>query len=201
MKVIGITGGVGSGKTAILSYLAKNYNCKVIYADEVAHEVEMPGEECYHQLKELLSDEILNPDGTIDKKKMAEKIFSKNELLGKVNQMIHPAVKKKILSHIQQEKEEQKIDVLFIEAALLIEDGYLSILDEIWYIYAKENIRRERLKASRHYSDEKIDQIMGKQLSEQEFREKCRVVIDNSGELADAYRQIDEKMGEYLWQK
>ena len=82
--------------------------------------------------------------------------------------------------------------------ALLIEDGYLDIVDEMWYIYAREEIRRGRLKESRNYSDEKIDAIMNSQLREEEFRKYCSVVIDNSEGLPAAFHQIDKKLGEYL---
>ena len=198
MKVIGITGGVGAGKSAILSYIAKKYNCRIILADEVAHTVKEPGQVCYRQLIQLLSEEILQPDGKIDKAIMASKIFSSDELLEKVNAIIHPAVQDYIVDAIASEKKENKLDFLFIEAALLIEAGYLDIVEELWYIYADEDVRRKRLKASRNYSDEKIDAIMEQQLSEEEFRKYCKVVIDNSKTLESAYEQIDRKLGEYL---
>lgn len=198
MKVIGITGGVGSGKSALLAYIEKQYNCKVLLADEAAHKVKEVGTPCYKKLVELLSADILNVDGTIHKGQMAAKIFSSGELLGKVNDIIHPAVKELILSEIAQAREEKKIDFFFIEAALLIEDGYLNIVDEMWYIYAREEIRRERLKISRNYTDEKIDSIIKSQLAEEEFRKHCKVVIDNSESLMAAYEQIDTKLGEYL---
>ena len=198
MKVIGITGGVGAGKTAILSYIAKKYNCRIILADEVAHMVKEPGQVCYQRLITLLSKEILKPDGTIDKAKMAAKIFASEELLNEVNAIIHPAVQDYIVEVIKKEKEDKILKFLFIEAALLIEAGYLDIVDELWYIYADEDVRRARLKASRQYSDEKIDSIMEQQLSEEEFRRNCNVVIDNSGTLEAAYEQIDRKLGDYL---
>lgn len=201
MKVIGITGGVGAGKTAVLSYISQKYNCRVILADEAAHMVEEPGQSCYDSLAALLGRDILMDDGTIDKRKMAEKIFSSYSLLEQVNKIIHPAVKKLILDIIREERQSSVHDFLFIEAALLIEGGYLEIVDELWYIYAGEDVRRNRLRESRSYPDEKIKAIMEKQLTEEEFRKYCKVVIDNSDALADAYRQIDEKLEEYLWQR
>lgn len=198
MKVIGITGGVGSGKTALLNYIRENYNCEVIFADEAAHRVEEPGQKCYEKLVDLLTPCILNSDGTIDRKKMAEAIFKNEGLLEEVNGIVHPAVKQYILEEIATQKKLQKLDFLFIEAALLIEDGYLNIVDELWYIYANEEVRRVRLKDSRNYSDEKINAIMEAQLSEQEFRNACSVVIDNSGSLEDSFQQIDRKVREYL---
>lgn len=198
MKVIGITGGVGSGKTALLSYIEKTYRCMVIYADEAAHHVEEPGQKCYEQLVALLSAEALNDDGTINRKWMAEKIFADEELRQKVNEIVHPAVKQYILEEIQRQKELAEIDFVFIEAALLIENGYLNVVDEMWYIYAEKEVRRERLKKNRNYSDEKIDAIMNTQLSEEEFCRNCTVVIHNSGNLKDSFQQIDRKVREYL---
>ena len=196
MKVIGITGGVGSGKSALLSYIKGKYDCEIILADEAAHRVKEPGQPCYQKLIELLTDDILNEDGTINKKEMAAKIFGSDELLEKVNAIIHPAVKEMILQEITRLKKEGKTCFFFIEAALLIECGYLNIVDEMWYIYAREDIRRKRLKESRNYTDEKINAIMDSQLKEEEFRKYCKVVIDNSGSLEDAYEQIDRELGE-----
>ena len=198
MKVIGFTGGVGSGKTQVLSYIEKKYHCRVILADEVAHKVKEPGQVCYKALTELLGPEILTADGQIDRAAMAGKIFSDDSLLERVNALIHPAVKEYILSAIRQERQEGKLDFLFIEAALLIEGGYENIVDELWYIYAPESVRRNRLMEFRSYSEEKITGILEKQLSEEEYRKHCRVVIDNGGSLADTYRQIDGKLEEYL---
>ena len=196
--MIGITGGVGAGKSALLQYIKEKYCCKILMADEIAHKVKEPGQACYEAIVSLLSPEILEEDGTIHRGKMAVKIFGSEELLQKVNNLIHPAVKKMILDEITVAKAEGKLDFLFVEAALLIEDGYLDIVDEMWYIYAREEVRRRRLKESRNYTDEKIDAIMKSQLKEEIFRKYCSIVIDNSEGLPAAFRQIDRKLGEYL---
>ena len=192
MRTIGITGGVGAGKSELLAYIEKNYNSRILLADTVGHLVKKPGQPCYEKLVALLGKEILFPDGQIDRKAMAEKIFADPELLGKVNGMIHPAVETYILEQIHLEQMRGTLDFFFIEAALLIECGYEDKVDELWYIYADREVRARRLKAARGYSDEKIQEIMDSQLSEEEFRRHCQVVIDNSGSLQDAYRQIDE---------
>ncbi len=198
MRVIGFTGGVGSGKTQALSYIKEKYNCRVILADEVAHWVKEPGQACYGALVRLLGEDVLAKDGRIDRGVMAERIFADGELLKAVNGLIHPAVKDYILDTVRQAREEDKPDFLFVEAALLIEDGYESILDELWYIYAPEAVRRERLKASRAYSEEKIAGILARQLSEEEYRKHCKVVIDNGGSLMATYGQIDRELEECL---
>ena len=201
MKIIGITGGIGSGKTEILSYISEKYNCKVIFADQVAHKVKEPGQKCYEELIKLLGEDILTDHGEIDRAKMALKIFADNSILKKVNNLIHPAVKEYILSEITQAVKAQQLDFLFIEAALLIENGYIDVVDELWYIYAVEEIRKNRLKQTRSYSDEKIDGILKSQLSDENYRKHCKVLIDNSGNLQDAFWQVDKKLEEYLWQK
>lgn len=194
MKVIGITGGVGSGKSALLSYVENTYNCKVILADEVAHRVREPGNPGYESLTQVLPSDVLDADGTINRVRMAEQIFASDDLRKKVNDIVHPAVKEVILAEIDRGKKEEKLDFLFIEAALLIEDGYLDIVDEMWYIYACEEVRRQRLRETRNYPDERIDMIMKSQLAEDAFREACDVVIDNRGSLDAACRQIDEQL-------
>lgn len=192
MRTIGITGGVGAGKSELLAYIEKNYNSRILLADTVGHRVKEPGQPCYEKLVALLGKEILSPDGQIDRKAMAERIFADPELLEQVNGMIHPAVETYILEQIHLEQVHGTLDFFFIEAALLIECGYEDKVDELWYIYADREVRARRLKAARGYSDEKIQEIMDSQLSEEEFRRHCQVVIDNSGSLQDAYRQIDE---------
>ncbi len=191
MRSIGITGGVGSGKSVVLDYLRDHYGARLIVADEVARQLEEPGAACYNKLLELLGEEVLASNGYFDNKKFAAAIFSDEKKLAAVNAIVHPEVKKYIL--LEMEKEEKKGCRYFVvEAALLIEEHYDEVLDELWYIFVPEEIRRGRLKVSRGYSDEKIDSIFAAQLPEQEFRNHCRYVIDNGSELSETYKQIDE---------
>lgn len=201
MKIIGVTGGVGAGKSEALAYLERRRDCRVIMADRVAHQLEEPGEACYEPLKALLGTEILDAGGRIDKQKMAARIFGDGELLLKVNGIVHPAVKAYLTEQIEKERDAGQLSWLFIEAALLIEEGYAGILDELWYIHADEEVRRQRLRKTRGYTDEKIDAILQKQLSEQAFREHCSVVIENNGTLESVYTQIEKEVGEDQWQK
>ena len=170
-------------------------------ADKVAHELEEQGEACYEQIVTLLGRGILTEDGIINKSEMASRFFGDRNLLIRINQIVHPAVKEYISKAIAEERGKGQIDYLFIEAALLIEGGYSGIVDEMWYIHTDEPVRRERLKLSRGYSDEKIDDIIKEQLTEEEFYRHCSVVIDNSKALQNAFQQIDEKLGEDLCQK
>lgn len=201
MKVIGVTGGVGAGKSEVLAWLDKRSDCRVIMADQAAHRLEEPDGVCYEPLRALLGDDILDAEGRIDKQKMAAKIFGDKTLLKGVNGIVHPAVKAYLTAQIEKERTAGKIKFLFIEAALLIEEGYAGIVDEMWYIHAGEEIRRQRLKTSRGYTDEKINSILKSQLSEEEFRRHCDVVIENNGTLQGVYTQIEKELGEDQWQK
>lgn len=200
-KFIGITGGVGAGKSEILAYIRRHYKCEIYLADQVAHEVKSPGTACYRKLTELLGEDIKASDGQIDSRKMAERIFSDGALLEKVNALIHPAVKEYLLERLERARQERSVELFFVEAALLIECGYGALADEMWYVYADEETRRRRLGQSRGYSKERIEGIMSKQLTEEQFRQSCDFVIDNSGVLTESYAQIDKKLEAFTWQE
>ena len=193
MKIIGITGGVGSGKSRVLSYMEEQFNAFICQADHVAWELQTPGQRYYLQIVEHFGREILHDDETIDRKKLGQIVFNDNEALLVLNAIMHPAVKEEIRNRICNASE-NGCEYFIIEAALLLEDNYKQICDELWYIYTDEKTRRLRLKESRAYSDEKIDAIMASQLSEEIFRKECQIVIDNSGDFEDTCYQIDEAM-------
>lgn len=196
MKVIGVTGGVGAGKSEILNFIADNWNATVVEADEVGYLVMKPGKSCFAPIVELFGPGILQADGTLDRTKISEMVFEDRSLLDKLNAIVHPAVKKYILKAIQREKENET-DIFIVEAALLIEDKYDEICDELWYIYADEETRIERLMKNRGYSEEKIRSIFANQLSEDEFSEHCDFEIDNSGEFERTKEQIMQRMQMY----
>lgn len=201
MRFIGITGGVGAGKSELLAYMKAHYLCEIWLADEVAHLVKKRGTICYEKLVELLGTDVVGTDGEIDKKAMAGRIFADKAILEQVNAIVHPAVQEFILRQYEAAKVNGKVELFFVEAALLIEAGYTDLVDELWYVYADTSVRCKRLAAARGYSVEKIKQIMDSQLSDEEFREHCDFVIDNSGELVDSYRQIDKKLEAFSWRE
>ena len=205
MIIIGVTGGVGSGKSALLQYMKEQYSCRILMADEAAHEVSKRGGRAFAVLLDLLDKypsgrPILGTDGEIDRAEMASRIFTRPELRDQVNALIHPAVKDLILEEILRETrkeaagDEGAVRYCVLEAALLIECGYRPLVDEMWYIYCDPGVRAARLRAGRGYSEEKTRSIMASQLTEEEFRANSDVVIDNSGEFEDACRQADEAL-------
>lgn len=193
MKIIGITGGVGAGKSTILEYMHKEFGAFVMQADQVGHLLMRPGESCYGPMVSLFGRGILREDGVIDRQRVGKLVFSNARLLKKLNAIVHPRVKSYILNEIsRQEKEGTELFVM--EAALLLEDEYDALCDEVWYIYADERVRRERLRKERGYSDEKIDGILANQMTEREFERRCDYRIENNGNLEITYRQIQERI-------
>ncbi len=190
--VIGITGGVGAGKSSVLDMLDAGSDCRIIIADEVAKKIQEPGQACYNDIVSLLGKEVLSNDGKIDRVKMAGLIYENEELREKVNGLIHPAVNRYIEEIIAEERAAKKREFLFIEAALLIECGYGRICDELWYVYAPVEVRKKRLLETRGYSIEKSEAIMKSQLGEVEFRQNCAEVIDNGGTQEELKEVLDE---------
>lgn len=196
MKFIGITGGVGAGKSEILAYLKRQPHTRVLLADEIAHELMEPGTECYGKIRQqFFGEDIFLPEGGFDRGKMAAVIFSDEEKRRQMNGIVHPAVKDYVLRTVAAEREMGKLQFLFLEAALLIEEHYDEICDELWYIYTREEIRKQRLMASRGYSEEKVQQIFESQLKESEYRSHCKFVLDNNGTVEEIYGQLDRKLG------
>ncbi|HBN56553.1 MAG TPA: dephospho-CoA kinase [Lachnospiraceae bacterium] len=193
MKIIGVTGGVGAGKSTVLMYLAGQYRAKVIQADEIGHEVMEPGREAYQKILSVFGEGILSEDGSVDRKVLGGIVFADEEKLKALNAIIHPAVKEAILSRLTQaENAGEKYAV--VEAALFLEEKYDAFCDETWYIYTNEERRRDRLKKSRGYTDERIDQIFANQKTHEEFLSRCEFVIDNNKAQEDTWRQIDRRM-------
>jgi len=188
--VIGITGGVGSGKSLVLEYLKENYPCRIYIADKIANDIKEPGSKINEKLVELLGDEILNEDGSVNKPVMAAKMFASEELTKKVNEIIHPAVKDYLVDSIESAKKDENIKYVFIEAALLIEAGYKDILDEIWYVRRPSDERFKSLSDSRGYTLEKTKSIMDKQLSDGDFAKNSDRIIENDGTIDELYGKV-----------
>ena len=191
MKIIGITGGVGAGKSTVLAYLEKKYNAFVIQADEVGHIVMEPGQECYQPVIDLFGKEVIKSDKTLDRKKVSDVVFGQPVFLTRLNGIIHPAVKQYILKSLEEQKIKGR-KLCIVEAALFLEEHYQDFCDEVWYIYTDEEVRIQRLMESRGYTREKSLGIIGNQASEAYFRAHTDYVIENNGDLEKTWKQIDE---------
>ncbi len=201
--IIGVTGGVGSGKSSIMRVLGEK-GAHLIIADDVARELQEPGNECYKLIidnfgERILSDETsTNGLAPIDRKKLASVVFADDKKLELLNSLTHPQVKTEILRRIDQIYSEDPDALIAIEAALLIQAGYLDMLDELWVITCDHDIRVERLMSSRDYSREKAESIMASQMSDEEYSSYADFVLDNSGTHAQTKRKITNRLKKIL---
>ena len=108
MRVVGVTGGVGAGKSTVLAYMEKEYHAEVIQADQVGHEVMEPGRRAYEEILNVFGSEILAENGRIDRKALGDVVFASEEKRRKLNAIVHPAVKQEILCRIAQAQKEKK---------------------------------------------------------------------------------------------
>ena len=188
--VIGVTGGVGSGKSTVLELLKTEYQAYVIESDRCGHEVMQKGTAVYRKIAETFGDGILKKDGEIDRKALGSIVFSDEEKRKMLNGLTHPAIRELIRDKIHEAKKRGE-PFIVLESALFIEAGYREFCDELWYIYAAQDIRIQRLMASRGYTRQKCLKIMKTQLDEKEFERYADRKIDNSKSPEDTKRQID----------
>ena len=192
MKVIGITGGVGSGKSEVLRYLQEEYGARICQMDETARELQKSGTECFRRIVEHFGSAVVGADGELDRAALGRIVFGDARELDVLNGIVHPAVFRKVREEIDA-CEEAGVPLFVAEAALLTGE-WRKLCSDFWFIYADESVRRERLKRSRGYTDEKITQMIASQPSEEEFRRAVTAVIDNSGSFEETKREIGERL-------
>lgn len=144
MKVLGITGGVGSGKSCVLAYMEEAYGAVICQMDDTARELQQKGTSCFEQIADVFGPEILNADGGLDRTALGTIVFSDEQKLQQLNAIVHPQVIREVRRRIQ-ECEAAGCPLFVVEAALLPDVGR-ELCDELWYIYADETVRRCRLK-------------------------------------------------------
>lgn len=183
MYVIGITGGVGSGKSLVAKIASKKYNAGLLIADELGHIVTEPGKPAFKKIIEMHGSGILGQDGSIDRKKLADIIFSNDKARSAINSIIHPEVMLYIENYINERSGQD--GYIILETAIMYETGCDRFCDETWYVYVPEDTRIKRLAKNRGYTEEKSRSIIKKQKPDSFFIERAGRVIDNTGSIKD----------------
>ena len=229
-KIIGITGGVGSGKSTVLNFLEKEYGAGILMADKIGHEAFEKQTEIYKMIVDHFGKEILDDQEEIDHTKLAAIIFINEKEKEHLNNIIHPYVLDKIKSEIEnwnkttrsndndivstskesestnksyqiiksynisekKQKKQESINLLVIETALMFETGCDKLCDEVWGVITDTDIRIERLKRDRGYSEKKARSIIRAQLSDEELKEKCNEIIINNSSITETENRIKE---------
>ena len=183
--IIGVMGGVGSGKSTVLNYLENNYEANIIEADKVAKEVTLPGNDVYNEIVKTFPEVIA--DNKIDSKKLAEIVFNDKEQLEKLNSITHPGAVKEIVSRIKSSKNR----IIVVESAILLGSGVEQYCDELWFVFCNRDTRIKRLMQTRGYSKEKCISVIESQPADEEYNKVADEFIDNSYSEENTREQID----------
>ncbi|MBQ8923754.1 MAG: dephospho-CoA kinase [Lachnospiraceae bacterium] len=200
MIILGITGGVGSGKSRVLYDLKENYNAYIIEADKLAHELMQPDKSIYNEIVSTFGRSVLEEEAPyyIDREKLGSIVFNDSERLTILNGIVHPLIKKEIKRQINEVRASGKYQLFVIEAALLIQDGYNSICDEIWYIWVDAEERIRRLMKQRGYTREKCISIIDSQETDEYYKKYANYTINNQNNYENSSKQLKERLNKLL---
>ncbi len=192
MKTIGITGGIGSGKSTVSAYLVKS-GYPVIDADHISRILTEKGNPVLNELAEEFGDDIIRDDGTLDRKRLAAIAFANRDCQQKLNTIMHRRIKEKIFEARQKLKAAGE-PLIFLDAPLLIESGLDEICDSVWVICASEQKKTERVMLRDSASAEDVRQRIALQLSDEErlASSEKTLRIDNNEDKEGLCRNIDE---------
>ncbi|MCH2676138.1 MAG: dephospho-CoA kinase [Dehalococcoidia bacterium] len=192
--VIGLTGSIGTGKSEAARQL-EALGASIISADQVGHEAYTPNTEAWEQVVAAFGDDILQDDGEIDRRKLGAVVFSDPGQLEKLNQIMHPRMARMVADKIE-ELRDQGVEVVVVEAALLFEAGWDSLVEEVWVTDSTEQVVIERLKQRNGMSEEEARKRISSQMGRTERLERSDYVIENSGDMATLGNTIKE-----LWNR
>ena len=181
MLVIGLTGSIGTGKSEAARQL-EALGASIISADQVGHEAYTPNTEAWEHVVSAFGDEILQEDGEIDRRKLGTIVFSDAGQLEKLNQIMHPRMAQMVSDKIEVLRD-QGVDVVVVEAALLFEAGWDSLVEEVWVTDSPEQVVVERLKLRNGMPEEEARKRISSQMGRTERLDRSDYVIENSGDM------------------
>lgn len=189
MRVIGLTGGIGSGKSTVADIL-EALGAKIIRADSVGHEVYRPRTQGWQRVTEAFGRDILAPDGSIDRQKLGAIVFSDAHARARLNAIVHPLIAAEIRRRIEAHRAAGSLEPIVVEAAVLIEAGWLSLVDEVWLVVADRDVVIDRLGKQRRLAPEEARVRIAAQLGDAERQRYAHVVIRNTGSLEELREQV-----------
>ena len=193
MFVIGLIGGIGSGKSSV-SAILNSLGVEVIDADKVGHEAYTPNSEGWRKVISVFGQDIVGTENEIDRKKLGGIVFSDPSEMEKLNKLMHPIIHDLVEEKIQL-LSDQGIKVVVLEAAILIEANWQDLTDEIWLAKSNQEVVIERVQLRNNFTREEIIKRIQSQMSNDEREKHSDIVIDNNGTI----EQLEKKV-KTLWQ-
>jgi len=194
MKVIGLTGGIGSGKSKVSQFMAE-LGAVVLNADEVGHEAFRPDTEIWRKVVTAFGRQIVTPDGNIDRKKLGNIVFGNPESLSRLNQIMHPRMYDIVKARLKEYRQ-QGTRVVVLEAPLLLEAGWTPLVDEVWVTTAPEATVLKRLEERSGMSQAESLTRIRSQLPAAERVRRADVVLNTDCDLDELKSKVKE-----LWQR
>jgi dephospho-CoA kinase len=194
MLVIGLVGGIGSGKSVATAMLAE-LGAEIINADLVGHEVYEPTKPGFDAIVAEFGSGVVGADGRIDRKRLGAMVFADGARLARLNAIVHPLIRAEIERRVQQARAKGQVRAVVVEAAILLEAGWRSLVDQVWVISARREDVLARLAAQRGMAADETDARIAKQMTDAERRAAADVVIENTGSLDELRARV-----EGLWQ-
>jgi dephospho-CoA kinase len=191
---IGLTGGIGSGKSAV-SRILRELGAEVIDADQIGHEVYKPGTPGWTRVVAEFGREVLAADGTIDRRKLGQRVFSDREALLRLNAIVHPLMTERIRERIGALRS-GGCRAVVLEAAVLFEAGWDALVDEVWVVTSSEELAVERLVRDRGLSPDEVRRRLASQLPETRRLARADCVVRNTGTLDDLRAEVER-----LWRQ
>lgn len=189
MLVIGLTGGIGTGKSEVTRLLG-SLGAVVINADQVGHEAYKPDSESWKEVVKAFGEAILRTNREIDRQKLGAIVFGDPDQLAKLNRIMHPRMAR-IVSEQLESLRVQGAKVVVVEAALLFEAGWDSLVDEVWATDSPVETVIERLQARNGMSAEEVLKRIDSQMDNSERLSRAHVIVDNGGNVADLESTVD----------
>lgn len=193
MKVIGLTGGIGSGKSTVSQFLIE-LGAVILDADRVGHEAFKPDTNVWREVVATFGRQILTPNGNIDRKKLGEMVFGNPESLLRLNQIMHPRMYEIVKAQLEEYRR-QGVSVVVLEAPLLLEAGWTSLVDEVWVTVAPEATVLRRLREKSGLSEQQSLARIRSQLPPEERVKHANMVINTDCSLDELKAKVKE-----LWQ-
>ena len=191
MKVIGLTGGIGSGKSTVSRFLGE-LGAVVVDADKVGHEAFKPDTEAWCEVVAAFGEQVLAPNCEIDRKKLGDAVFGNSEALARLNRIMHPRMHEMVKAQLEEYRR-QGVAVAVLEAPLLIEAGWISLADAVWVTVAPESTVVSRTRERAGLSEEKVLARIHSQLSSEERVKHADVVIDTDCSLDELRSRVGEQ--------
>lgn len=192
-KIIGITGGIASGKSTVVDEVRK-HGYQVIDADQVVHELQAKGGKLYQALLDWLGDGILKSDGELDRQKLGQMIFASKEMLAKSSQIQNGIIRQELARRRDELAKSQ--EVFFMDIPLLIERDYVDWFDDIWLVFIDEKTQLERLVLRNHLTREEAQKRIASQMSTEAKKTFADKLLDNSGDIATLKKKVSELLAE-----